>query len=172
MLKVALIVKPGHPDTGVGRYAVSLQAALENLGHKVSVVHPTNPIPGWLRRLLKRWLRVDVEEFFNTYPLWARYPKAEIYHLTSQNLATLMLFCRPPGKTVVTVHDLIPWLTRDDPELWVYRSRLEAWIDRLALGSLRHADAILADSEYSCQSLLAQKGLEHLNVTTVWLGVD
>ncbi len=171
-MHIALIVKPGHPDTGVGRYAACLQMALENLGHQVSVVHPINPLPGWIRRLFRRWLRMDVEEFFNTYPLLAHYPKADIYHLTSQNLATLMYFCRPPGKVVVTVHDIIPWLTRKDPDLRVYRHFLEAWIDLLALRSLRRADAILADSEFTRQSLLAQKGMENLQITTVRLGVD
>lgn len=171
-MKIVLITKPGHPNTGVGRYTACLQAALESLGHQVCVIYPINPFPEWMKRFLKRLLKIDVEEFFNTYPLWVRYPKADIYHLTSQNLATLMYFCHPPGKTVVTVHDIIPWLTRNDSELRVYRNWLEAWIDRLALRRLRRADAILADSEFTRQSLLSQKGMENIYVSTVRLGVS
>ena len=171
-LHVALIAKPGHRDSGVGRYVVQLAAALQSQGCQVTVVETRPPLPDGLLDWLKRWLRLDLRAFLENYPVWVRYPPADLYHLSSQNLATLLTTCPPPGRTVVTVHDLIPWLTRHDPVLRVYRHFLEAWFDRLALRSLRRADAILADSEFTRQSLLAQKGMQDLKVTTVWLGVN
>lgn len=154
-MRVALIAKRGSASTGIGRYAAELERALRSLGHQVAVVNPVVPVPGWLVRLLRRWLGIDVEAFLNNYPLWVRYPKADIYHITSQSLATIMLFRRPPGKTVVTVHDVIPWLVRNNPELRVYRHWLDATFDYLALRGLRRADALVAVSECTARSLAA-----------------
>ena len=107
-MRIALIAKPGHENTGVGRYTSQLRAALEVLGHEVVVLHPAIPLPEGLVRVVRRRLGWDLEAFFDTYPVWVRYPKADVYHVTSQNLATLLLLRRPPGPTVVTVHDIIP----------------------------------------------------------------
>lgn len=150
---IALIAKPGHEDTGVGRYARELRATLEALGHDVHVVYPTVPLPDVLVRAVRRLLGWDLVAFFNNYPVWARYPRADVYHLTGQNLATLMLLRSPPGPTVITVHDIIPWLVRDDPELRVYDHRPAEWFDRLALAGLRRADRLIADSAFSKASL-------------------
>jgi glycosyltransferase involved in cell wall biosynthesis len=169
-MRVALIAKPGHADSGVGRYTAQLRAALEAQGHEVVVVHPAAPLPAFAARAVRRLLGWDLAAFFANYPVWARYPRADVYHLTSQNLATLLLR-RPPGKVVVTVHDLIPWLTRDDPELRVYDHRIAEWFDRLALAGLRRADALIADSEFT-QASLRQAGLAADEAAVVPLGVD
>jgi hypothetical protein len=71
---------------------------------------------------------------------------------------------------VVTVHDLIPWLTRDDPELRVYDHRIAEWFDRLALAGLRRADALIADSEFTRESVRAA-GLAADEAAVVPLGV-
>ena len=152
-MRIALIAKPGHADSGVGRYASRLGAALTALGHEVVIVHPAVPLPGWLAKAVQRLLGWDLRSFFENYPVWARYPRADLYHITSQNLATLMLFHRPPGRTVITVHDLIPWQVRADPALRVYRHPLEAWFDRLALAGLRRADGLLAVSTFTHDTL-------------------
>jgi hypothetical protein len=152
-MRIALIAKPGHENTGVGRYTGQLSAALEALGHEVVRVYPTVPLPGALVRAVRRLLGWDLTAFLNNYPVWARYPQADIYHVTSQNLATLLLLRRPPGTTVVTVHDIIPWLVRDDTALRLYDHRLAEWFDRLALAGLRRADGLIADSAFTQQSL-------------------
>jgi len=152
-MRVVLIAKPGHEATGVGRYTSELRKALEALGHEVIVVHPTMPLPGALVRGVRRLFGWDLEAFFENYPIWARYLKADIYHITSQNLATLLLTHHPPGKVVVTVHDITPWLVRDNPELRIYDHRVVAWFDRLALAGLRRADALVADSTFTQASL-------------------
>lgn len=168
---IALIAKPGHENTGVGRYTRQLDAALEALGHEVLIVHPTVPLPGVLVRAVRLLLGWDLTAFFNSYPLWARYPQADVYHLTGQNLATLMLLRPPPGPTVITVHDIIPWLVRDDPELRHYDHRPAAWFDRLALAGLRRADTLIADSAYTKASL-RRAGVAGRCSTIVMLGVE
>lgn len=152
-MRIALIAKPGHADTGVGRYVNELESALLALGHDVVRGNPSMPFPAWFMQGIKRLTGWDLAAFFNHYPVRAVYPEADIYHLTSQNLATLMLFHRPPGKTVITVHDMIPWDTRKDPELRVYRHRIEEFFDWLGLKGLKRADGIITDSSYSAGRL-------------------
>lgn len=152
-MRIALVAKPGQADSGVGRYTLRLAEALRGEGHEVLLVHPLVPVPYLLVRLLCRWPGWDLEAFFHNYAVWARYPRADIYHLTSQNLASLMILCRPPGLTVITVHDIIPWLVRDDPELRSYPRRWHELFDRAAMWGLQRADHLIADSTYSADSL-------------------
>lgn len=152
-MRIAIIAKLGHADTGVGRYTSNLSAALQALGHEVSVVNPIVPLPGVLVRAVRRLLGWDLYAFFQNYPIWVRYPEAEVYHFASQNLVTLLLLRRPPGKTVVTVHDTIPWLVRSHPELRIYDHRVAELFDRMALVGLRHVDGLVADSAFTQDSL-------------------
>jgi len=152
-MRVALIAKPGNEDTGVGRYTERLAATLQALGHEVRIVHPTILLPRVVVHAVRQLLGWDLDAFFNNYPLWARYPEADVYHLTSQNLGTLLMLRRPPGPTVITVHDIIPWLVRGDPELRIYDHRLAEWFDRLALATLRRADDVIVDSGFTRDSL-------------------
>jgi SAM-dependent methyltransferase len=153
VMRVALIAKPGPEDTGVGRYTAQLRAALLARGHEVVVVHPIVPLPTALVRAARRWPGWDLTAFFDNYPVWVRYPLADLYHFTAQHLATLLLFRPPPGPAVVTVHDLTPWLARGDPEARGRRPRLEGAFDRLARAGLRRADGLIADSAFARASL-------------------
>jgi hypothetical protein len=54
---------------------------------------------------------------------------------------------------VITVHDIIPWLVRQDPTLRIYEHCLAEWFDRAALAGLRRADGLVVDSEFTEQSL-------------------
>jgi glycosyltransferase involved in cell wall biosynthesis len=170
-MRIALIAKAGHADSGVGRYTQEFSKALTERGHDIQLVHPVCPLPSWFVRLLQRLLHWDIQAFFDNYPVWARYPAADIYHITSQNLATLMIFRRPPGETVITVHDIIPWLVRADPQLRIYDHCLSEWFDRLALKGLRRADGLIADSCFTQESL-AHANLVAVEATVVMLGVD
>jgi len=155
-MRIALIAKPGHADSGVGRYTRELASALTKLGHEVIIVYPMCPFPEWLVRGVRRLAGRDLRAFFENYPVWARYPEADIYHITSQNLATLMLFRRPPGKTVITVHDIIPFMTRRMIEISPYRHVFDALLDRIAIRGLRRASTRIAVSEYTRQTLVCE----------------
>src|SRR5690606_38951575 len=106
-----------------------------------------------LVRSVQKLLGWDLSAFFNNYPVWARYPDADVYHITSQNLATIMLLRRPPGATVITAHDIIPWMVRDDSDMRIYEHRFAEWFDRLALIGLHRADALLSDSAFTRETL-------------------
>lgn len=171
-MHIALIAKPGHAATGVGRYTLELERLLRISGHQVSVVHPVVSLPRWTTRALRRWTGWDVETFFKHYPVWAHYPQADVYHITSQNLATLLLLHRPPGPTIVTVHDIIRYMLRDDPNLNTYRTRSDRFFDQAATRALRHANMLVADSHYTRQCLIDQLGIAPDRIEVVYLGVN
>jgi glycosyltransferase involved in cell wall biosynthesis len=171
-MKIALIVKPGYADSGVGRYAQELERALLASGQQVILVHPVVPLPGWVLKVVKKSTGWDLWAFFNNYPVRIHYPQADIFHFSSQNLASLLFFCRPPGKVVITVHDIIPWLVRNDPELCVYHSRLDRFFDWLANKQLKRFHYILTDSDYSKGSLVKEFCIPAENIQTVLLAID
>ncbi|MEM7334920.1 MAG: glycosyltransferase [Chloroflexota bacterium] len=171
-MRVVLVTKPGHSDSGVGRYTQTLETALRQQGHEVVVIHPQIPLPdSWLAACRSRF-GIDLTAFLNNYPIWVRYPKADVYHISSQNLATLLLWRRPRGKVVLTVHDIIPWMTRNDPEIGVYNHAIERFFDWLALQGIRRADRVLTDSDYTQQTLARELGTAVPPMKTVLLGVD
>lgn len=169
---VALVAKAGAPNTGVGRYAHALERSLRACGaDSVRLAPSLPPLPRAGYRALRR-LGVDLAAFLANYPVWARYPQADVYHLTSQNLATLLLFRRPRGKVVVTVHDIIPYMLRDIPQLCPYRTAADRLFDRLAMAGLSRADRLVADSQYTRACVVAQLGVAPEKIEVVYLGVD
>jgi len=98
--------------------------------------------------------------FLTNYPLWCRYPDADIYHLGQQALASLLLIRRPRGKVIVTVHDIFPHLLRNDP-----------WF-RLAVLGLERADHLIAISHYTKRTLVDHLGILPEKITVVYHGID
>jgi glycosyltransferase involved in cell wall biosynthesis len=169
---VALIAKPGGANTGVGRYAQMLHHGLREAGvDAVRSAPVVPPLPGALYAGLRR-CGADLRAFFTTYPVWANAPRADVYHLTSQNLASLLLFRRPRGHVVVTVHDIIPYMLRDNPRLCSYRTAADRLFDRLAMLGLKRADALLADSRYTRQSVIEHLGIAPERINVAYLGID
>lgn len=168
---IVLIAKPGHTDTGVGRYTVELERQLRALGHYVIMVHPMVPLPSWLLRVLQRWPGWDLEAFFENYAIWARYPKADIYHIISQNLASLMLFCPPPGKTVITVHDILPHVLRNDTSVSNFNHIADRIFDRLAMWGIQRIHTLLVVSTYTAQMLTEHLGIASDRIFITWAGV-
>ena len=89
-MKVALVTKPDQRMTGLLRYALSLHDELWAQGVDVALVHPRSPVPRILARA-GRALGLDAAAFFGSYPVSVRLDGAEICHLASQTLATLLL---------------------------------------------------------------------------------
>lgn len=160
---VALIARAGGPATGVGRYVVELQRALRAAGSVMAdVVTPMPPLP---YRLLRR-VGLDAQAFFATYPIRAHYPHAAIYHFSSQNLASLLVVRPPRGPTVVTVHDIIPYV------LGSYRTRTERWFDQLAMAGVQRAHWLVADSAATRDALVQHLGIAPVRIRVVPLGID
>lgn len=172
MTNVVLVSKPGAAHTGVGRYAATLAERLRSLGLDVDRVAPAlPPLPNAGYAMLQR-VGVDARSFLLNYPVRAKYPEADVYHLTSQNLASVLLFRRPPGPVVVTVHDIIPYMLRDDARLRSYRNSADRLFDRLALTGLRRAHRLVADSEHTRQCLIGHLHIPEDRIEVIYLGVD
>ena len=168
-MRIALVTKPDQRMTGLLRYALSLRDGLQAQGVDVGLVHPAPP-PTWLARA-GRALGLDAAAFLGSYPLSVRLDGAEICHLASQTLATLLLNRRRPP-VVVTVHDLIPHLVGDDPALSSYRHPVERLFDRLALQGLRRAAAIVAISEFTKGTIVQITGYAADRIHVVYRAVD
>lgn len=172
LMRVALIAKPGQQYTGVGRYVQRLEPELRVTGMAVERIAPAlPPLPAASYALLRR-LKLDLAAFLSNYPIGVRYPDADVYHFTSQNLATLLLLRRPRGRVVVTVHDILPYMLRKDPQLCVYRTPADRVCDRLAMAGLQRADHLVADSQYTKQCVVEHLGITPERITVVYLGID
>lgn len=171
-MRVQLIAKREPGTTGTARYTRDLFQGLNDAGLNAQLTFPGRAlIPAPVQNGLKRF-RLDVEAFFSSYPLQASLDSATIYHLTSQMLATLLLFQRFPQPVVVTVLDIIPYLVRHRSELNTFRHPAEAMFYRLALNGLRRADALIAISEYTRQTLVEALGLPGERIHVVYPGID
>lgn len=170
-VEVALIAKPGGAYTGVGRYVATLHETLHAAGAVAVRVAPSvPPLPGSIYGGLRR-LGVDLRAFWLNYPLWAKYPSAQVYHITSQNLASLLCCKRLEGRVIVTVHDIIPFMLRNT-QLSSYRTVADRWFDRLAMLGLKRADVLIADSQATKQSIVDQLGIAPHKINVVYLGID
>jgi hypothetical protein len=125
----------------------------------------------WLLKVVKKWLGWDLQEFLLNYPIWITYPPADIYHYSSQNLATLLLFHPPLGKMVVTVHDIIPYLMRKQG----MASSQTVWMqlfDWLSNQGVKRANYLICDSTATMQNLNQEFGIPPENMRIIFLGID
>lgn len=171
-LTIGLLAKPGQSLTGVGRYVNMLEHKLRNRGVGIERVSPWVPRDRMITRILRDRLHIDVPAFLSNYPVWAAYPETRVLHVSSQNLASLLMIRKPSVPTIVTVHDIIPYLLRDNPDLTSYRGVVDRRFDALAMRGLRRADYIVADSEFTRQSLIRELSLPGDRIGVVHLGID
>ena len=184
-LRVCLATRHEPGTTGTSRYADRLGADLRGLGaaasagqeESVQPVYVTTRPGGRAARALGvgRRAGMDLNTFLAQYPLAVRWPEADVYHLTVQTYAGLLFTTPPPGPVVVTVHDIIPYLTRHDRHLRAYGHPVHRAFDWLAMQGLRRAQRrglLLADSEWTKRSLVQALGLHAKGIAVVPLGVD
>ena len=171
-MRIQLIGKRESGMTGTFRYASELYRGFKDIGLNSELTFPTRtmlPVP--LHNHLKK-VRIDLETFFANYPLRINLTGADVYHLTSQMLATLLLFQRFPKPVVVTVLDIIPYLVRHLPELNTFRHPADYMFYQLALAGLRRADGIIAISEYTRRTLVEMLKLPAERIHLVYPGID
>ena len=171
-LRVCLLVRDEPGTTGTSRYVDSLTQGLRALS--VQVRHVATLPTGALARTLRlgRVLGMDVNTFLAQYPLRVCWPMADVYHLSVQTYAIALLTSPPPGPTVVTVHDIIPHLVRHDVRLSTYKHAVHRVFDRLAMEGLRRADALIADSAWTRQTLVEHLTIPAERITVIPLGTD
>lgn len=168
----ALVAGTTDVNTGIGRYVKMLDAGLQQAGVQTTRVAPTLPVlPDSTYRFLQ-WFGRDLRAFLKNYPLWATYPEADIYHVTEQTLASLLLFRRPSGKVVVTVHDIFPSMVRNDPQLGSPYGGSEHVYYRLPVAGLKRANHLIAVSEYTKQCVVKHLGIASEKISVVYHGID
>jgi glycosyltransferase involved in cell wall biosynthesis len=151
-MRVQLIAKPSNSATGIGRYTDDLTLGLRESGLDVTRTDP-DPPPRWMVGAFKR-VGYDLDAFLKSYPFSAPRIDAGVVHITGQTMATLLWTQRFNAPVVMTVHDIIPYLVRHDPELRMLKHQADAALYRLALAGLRKADAIITDSHCVKRTLI------------------
>ena len=171
-MRAQLIAKPGPGMTGMSRYTTELHQALQAAGVDARLTFPARaPVPGPVQRGLLH-LGLDAQSFFASYPLRVPAGEVDVYHVTAQTMATLLLFQRFAGPVVVTVLDIIPYLVRHDRDLNTSRHVMDRLFYRLALAGLKRADALIAISEYTKRTLVDVLGLPPELIHVVHLAVN
>ncbi len=151
--------------TGVGRYVHALRTGIGKAGFDVVGSTPTLPsVLSPAHRILRLLRRYN-------YPLWSSYPDADIYHLTTQELGSLLILRRPKGPVVVTVHDIFPYMLRHDPELLSFLPGDRLYV-HVAMAGLRRADRLITVSEHSKACVVEHLGIRPEKITTIHEGVD
>ncbi|HEX2037876.1 MAG TPA: glycosyltransferase family 1 protein [Chloroflexota bacterium] len=174
-LRVCLVTRQEPGTTGTSRYVESMVRELRAIaGSTLDLVYlPTRPAGVVAKGLaVGRLARLDLSTFLAQYPVALSWPRADVYHLTVQTYASLLFANPPPGAVLVTVHDVIPYLTRHDPGLRSYGHAVHRAFDRLAMRGLRRAERLVADSTWTRDTLVEAVGVDPGRVTVVPLGVD
>lgn len=157
--------------SGLSRYALELSQSLPKLGVDLEIIQAQ---PGTVLQrgtdLIKR-LGPDLGAFWGTYPPYVPMDEDGIYHLTHAGLATSLYLSRPE-RVVVTVHDIIHYIFRHNPELSTYQHRFHSAADALGLQALRRASAIIAISEYTKGALVEHVGLDPIRIHVVHRSVN
>lgn len=144
-------------------YAANLTAALQAQAHadirSFAFARPLASIGGKIGRYLSLVWRML------PYPVMARARAGSLNHILDHSYAHLA-YSLPPGRTVVTCHDLAPWAMAGS------RAGLSYAVWRLALGGLTRASRVLADSESTAADLRRFPGFSQVRVRVVPLGVN
>lgn len=142
------------------RYARSLFRALKTVAPEgdFHLLVPPDPPAGLRGRPLVLWRLL-------VYPLWARRHPADVYHVLDHSYGHL-LFALDGSRTVVTVHDVAPFLfpARRWGLSWL------AW--EVAWRGIQRACRWIADSNFSRSELLARTNKNPDSIITIPAGVD
>lgn len=170
---VTLYSAPSKSFSGLTRYATALLAALQALEVPPQFSLMATDLPGWLRplSLAGALLGLDVTTFFQNYPVALPHNQAQIAHLTSENLASVLTW-RKMSPVVVTVHGLFGYLLRNDPFLRTYSHGVEAWIDQRSVQGLCRADHLVCVSQYLANRLINELGISRQRISVIPEAVD
>lgn len=171
-MKIQLLVRSYGQMIGLARYTASLCQALTKIEFAYSLVTSTYPLPVRAAHRFLAPLGFDVRTFFTTYPLAATVSREALKHLTAQQMATLLWFNPHLHPTVVTVHDIVPFLVRRDKSQSVFRHPLDRVFDRIAMSGLKRADALISDSHFTKRAVVEALDCPMEKIFVVPLGVE
>jgi len=170
-MRVQIIAKPGSTTSGTSRHASELYQGLQKLGDEVSMVAPSlHPLLRLPSRLAKP-IGIDLEAFFASYPIYVSLEAADVYHIVTQTMATL-LSRHFPAPVIVTVHDIIPYIVRNDPKLNTLGHIVDRGFYHQAIRWLDRADALVAVSEYTKSTLIEYLQIPAEKIHVVYNSVD
>jgi len=169
---VQLLVRQYPRMVGLARYTVSLVEYLTRLNVPFTCVEPAYPWPVQAANAIGKVLKKDLSTFLTTYPVSAPLNTAAVKHLTTQQMASLLSFRTGLNKVVVTVHDIIPYLMRDDPVHNDLTHFYDRWMDQTAMHNLRRADRLIAISEYTKKMLVEKLGCSPDKIRVIIYGLD
>ena len=169
--RVQIVNKPTSPHTGIGRFALEIERGLIQRGIMLSIAPLHDLVPRPVTNVVKKF-GLDLDAFFKSYPLRVDARQGHVTHLTSQSLGILLLTQRFSRPVVVTVHDILPYLLRDDQQLNVYGHHAQRIMDALAMRGLRRADRLTADSLFTKSTLMDALEIPETLIDVVPLGVD
>ncbi|MSQ15675.1 MAG: glycosyltransferase family 1 protein [Dehalococcoidia bacterium] len=170
-MKINLIARVQGGGTGLARYAQELYPRLREIGVDVCMTEPRPAdLPDFTEGVFKRvgW---DTRTFLTNYPLMAQVPEEGLLHLASQNLGGMLLF-RHLEPVVITVHDIIHYLLRRDSYLSSYTHAAHRFFDRVAMVGVKKAGTIIADSQYTKNTLIDHLDIPAERIHVVYLGVN
>lgn len=168
---VELVSRPAGTPSGLSRYAETLARHLDEAGLPFQECKTAMPR---MLRPLARLAQVggyDLATFFTNYPVSGTFSPNALHHLTSESLASLLLF-QSLKPVVVTVHGFFTYLLRDDPELSVYPHIFHRWFDDLVVRGLRRADHLIAVSHYMRDVMVERIGIPAGKITVIHEAVD
>ncbi|MCP4536814.1 MAG: glycosyltransferase family 4 protein [Chloroflexi bacterium] len=166
------MVRPYKRMLGLSRYTASLCQALKETDIVYSLETPTYPLPVRAGHRFLAPFNFDARTFFTTYPLAAPLRKNALKHLTVQQMATLLWLKPQLHPTVVTVHDIVPYLMRHNRDQSTFLHPLEALFDRIAMTALRKADILVAISQFTKKTLIEALSCQEDKIRVVLYGVD
>ena len=171
-MKVELLASRYKKMIGLARYTTSLQKYLSRAGADYRLVEPAYPWFLLAAHALLRPLGYNVKDFFNIFPVSAPLSQGTVKHFTHQMMASLLSFQRNLKPVIVTVHDIVPYLMRDDPQQTVYQHFYDRLVDNLAMHNLRRADCLIAISEYTKRMLVEKLDCSADKIQVVLYGLD
>lgn len=165
-MDVDFVVQGFDRTVGLSRYSGSLLPELRN-ECDVTVRRPR--LPEVVRRSLGKM--GDAETFFSSFPLDYEPLEADVLHVTSQTMGVPLLY-RDVGPTVVTVHDIFPYIFDRDTQFDPIEPLYERGLYRLAMRALKKADHIIAISDATKRTLQEYLDIPTNKITRVYYGVD
>lgn len=160
MMRVELVEHnpPAHM-TGIRRYTLMLAQHLQAYTDQLEVRFARTTAPPLARRFSS----------LHHLPLGiAPHHTGSIAHF-QQIMGCAVMLWQPPRPAIATVHDLGGLVWREE---WQNTDALSRALLRLSLHGLRRVDALIADSEFTRQSIIEHLRVAPERVHTIHIGID
>ena len=171
-MQVELLVGQYDHMIGLAWYAASLEDYFSRMGIDYLVTQPDYPLAVRAAHSILRPFGYNLKAFFTLFPVSAPLHARTIKHFTTQQMASLLSFRKDLHPVLITVHDIIPYMMRDDPEQTDYRRFIDRWVDNLAVKNLHLADRIITVSNYTRLMLIEKLNIAPEKIQAILHGID